>query len=93
PLPGQVAHHEARGDGVAPLPPPHARIMVYAKRGADLRRELKWLGSYRYAVANLGAASPESLAAAYRAIHRDIGFHPRGRLDVPEAMLGEAAAD
>ncbi|MBX3715255.1 MAG: ATP-grasp domain-containing protein [Burkholderiales bacterium] len=72
---------------------PHARIMVYAKRGADLRRELKWLGSYRYAVANLGAASPEALAAAYHAIHRDIGFHPRGRLVVPEAMLGEATAD
>ena len=72
---------------------PRARIMVYPKRGADLRRELKWLGSYRYAVANLGASSPAALAAAYRAIHRDIGFHPRGRLAEPEAATAEAAAD
>ena len=37
---------------------PDARLMLYLKRGASLAREMKWLGSYRYAVLNLGGASP-----------------------------------
>lgn len=73
---------------------PGARIMIYAKRGAELRREMKWLGSYRYGVVNLGAASAAELFAAYARIHRDIGFHPRGRDVAAEAAyLGEPAAD
>ncbi|MGE5616118.1 MAG: ATP-grasp domain-containing protein, partial [Bacillota bacterium] len=36
---------------------PDVHMMIYAKRGADLQRELKWLGSYRYAIFNLGARS------------------------------------
>ena len=75
---------------------PRARIMIYPKRGADLRREMKWLGSYRYGVVNLGAASRIELGAAYEAIHRDIGFHPRSRSRpaTPTAgLLGESAAD
>ena len=54
-----------------------ARIIVYRKRGAALRRELKWLGSYRYAVINLGAATPADLFAAFERIRADIDFHPR----------------
>jgi len=56
----------------------NARLMVYPKRGADLARERKWLGSYRYAVANLGAASAESLVQSARRLHADITFHPWG---------------
>jgi biotin carboxylase len=73
---------------------PGARIMVYPKRGADLRREMKWLGSYRYGVVNLGAGSPGELFAAYGRIHRDFAFHPRGLEDARAgATLGEATAD
>jgi hypothetical protein len=57
-----------------------ARLMVYPKRGANLARERKWLGSYRYAVANMGAASEEALFDAYRRLHADVDFHPAGTM-------------
>lgn len=73
---------------------PASHLMLYPKRGADLRREVKWLGTYRYAVANLAAASPEDLFAGYRRLFADIDFHPAGRA-VPslEQMLAEAPGD
>ncbi len=40
---------------------PEARLMLYLKRGLALAREMKWLGSYRYAVVNMGAASSDDL--------------------------------
>ncbi|MDA0276601.1 MAG: ATP-grasp domain-containing protein [Proteobacteria bacterium] len=40
---------------------PDAAIMLYLKRGQALAREMKWLGSYRYAVINMGAASEDQL--------------------------------
>lgn len=58
---------------------PEARVMIYPKRGADLRRELKWLGSYRYGVFNIGAASVDEMFARFRRICGDIDFHPRGQ--------------
>jgi hypothetical protein len=69
---------------------PGARIQVYRKRGAGLRRELKWLGSYRYAVVNLGAPTLAELFSAFERIRADIDFHPRprsvpGREGVPGA--------
>jgi hypothetical protein len=73
---------------------PAARIMVYRKRGADLRREVKWLGTYRYAIANLAARSPEDLFRAFRGIHDDIDFHPARQLAQGlERMLCEAPGD
>lgn len=57
---------------------PDAHLMVYRKRGADLAREMKWLGSYRYAVFNVGAPSLEDLFARYRRLSAEITFHPRG---------------
>ena len=44
---------------------PEARLMLYLKRGGSLAREMKWLGSYRYAVVNMGAASPADLYQRY----------------------------
>ena len=73
---------------------PGARIMFYPKRGADLRREMKWLGSYRYGVVNLGAGSAGELQGAYDRIHREVAFHPRAReAQRARAALGEASAD
>lgn len=53
---------------------PDARLMLYLKRGASLAREMKWLGSYRYAVLNLGGASPEDLLQRYDDIRRELSF-------------------
>ena len=53
---------------------PDARLMLYLKRGASLAREMKWLGSYRYAVLNLGGASTEDLHQRYDEIRRELSF-------------------
>jgi hypothetical protein len=73
---------------------PDAHVMIYAKRGADLRREMQWLGSYRYGVFNLGAASLEEMFARFHRICADIDFHPRGhRQPDVSLMLAEAHAE
>jgi hypothetical protein len=56
---------------------PDAHVMIYPKRGADLAREMKWLGTYRYGVFNLGADSPDELFARFHRICEQITFHPR----------------
>jgi hypothetical protein len=56
---------------------PDAHLMVYRKRGADLRREMKWLGSYRYGVFNVGAATLEELFGRFQRLCAEIDFHPR----------------
>ena len=57
---------------------PDIHVMVYPKRGADLAREMKWLGSYRYGVFNLGAESTEALFRRFHRLCEQITFHPRG---------------
>ncbi len=44
---------------------PEARLMLYLKHGAALAREMKWLGSYRYAVVNMGARNADDLYRQY----------------------------
>ena len=65
---------------------PDAHVMIYPKRGADLAREMKWLGSYRYGVFNLGADSLDELFARFHRICEQIAFHPRGHR-VPDVAL------
>ena len=55
---------------------PEGHLMVYRKRGADLAREMKWLGSYRYCVFNTGGATLEEMFASFERLVRDIDFHP-----------------
>ena len=57
---------------------PDVHAMIYPKRGADLARELKWLGSYRYAVFNLGAPTVDGLYERFRHLCAEVTFHPRG---------------
>lgn len=45
--------------------------MFYPKRGADLAREMKWLGSYRYGVFNPGANSPREMFARFQRLCDD----------------------
>jgi hypothetical protein len=72
---------------------PETHLMVYPKRGPGLAREMKWLGSYRYAVFNAGGASLEELQARFDALCADIAFHPAGHaaLDAEPrpALLGD----
>ena len=37
---------------------------------------MKWLGSYRYAVLNMGGTSAADLVARYRAACRQLAFDP-----------------
>jgi hypothetical protein len=53
---------------------PEARLMLYLKRGGDLAREMKWLGSHRYAVLNLRGRDRAELYARYRDIRDTLGF-------------------
>lgn len=72
PSPERVRHVQARY--------PDADVMLYLKRGASLAREMKWLGSYRYALINLAGASEEDLFRRYREIRGMLAFD---EADVP----------
>ena len=51
-----------------------ARFMIYIKTGAQLEREMKWLGSYRYAICNLGAPDQPQLFARYHRVKDELAF-------------------
>ena len=70
-----------------------AHVMIYPKRGADLRREMKWLGSYRYGVFNLGAPTLDEMFARFHRICADIRFHPRGHRRPQAALLEDASVE
>jgi len=73
---------------------PDAHVMVYPKRGTDLARELKWLGSYRYAVFNLGAPSLAALHERFGRLSAQATFHPRGhRVAADEPLLERSSGD
>jgi hypothetical protein len=48
--------------------------MLYLKRGGSLAREMKWLGSHRYAVLNLPGRDRTDLYTRYRDIRDTLGF-------------------
>ncbi|MGZ5031771.1 MAG: ATP-grasp domain-containing protein, partial [Usitatibacter sp.] len=74
---------------------PDVHVMIYRKRGADLRREMKWLGSYRYGVFNLGGKNLEALFGRFHRLCGEITFHPRGHRqpDVALLLADSAAGD
>lgn len=53
---------------------PQARLATYFKRGASLAREVKWLGSHRYAVLNLATTDAPELERAYEEICARFGW-------------------
>jgi hypothetical protein len=53
---------------------PDAHLMLYLKRGGQLAREMKWLGSHRYAVVNLRGSDRTDLYARYREVRDTLGF-------------------
>ena len=83
---GEIAALQARH--------PDSHVMIYRKRGADLAREIKWLGSYRYGVFNLGGATLEDMFARFHRICAEITFHPRGhRVPDLDLLLADATGD
>jgi hypothetical protein len=72
---------------------PDARLMLYLKHGADLAREMKWLGSHRYAVLNLAGRDRADLYARYRDIRDTLGFAAHaGPEPAPLWTAGQAPA-
>jgi hypothetical protein len=53
---------------------PEARLEVYAKRGAALQRDLKWLGSHRWALLNLPGRDAQDLRVRYERICSRLGW-------------------
>jgi hypothetical protein len=53
---------------------PDARLQTFIKRGASRSREMKWLGSYRYATVNLGGRNRDDLMRRYDAIYANLSF-------------------
>lgn len=66
---------------------PDARLMLYLKRGASLAREMKWLGSHRYAVLNLGGSDSADLMRRYDTIRRELALD-----EEPDVGIGASAA-
>jgi ATP-grasp domain len=53
---------------------PEARLELYPKCGGALQRDLKWLGSHRWAVLNLPGRDEADLKARYETICRRFGW-------------------
>ncbi len=53
---------------------PDARLIFYLKRGAGLAREMKWLGSHRYAILNLGGRDAADLHQRYESIRSELAL-------------------
>ena len=53
---------------------PDAHLMLYLKQGRGLAREMKWLGSHRYAVLNMGGRTEEELFDKYETVKRRLEF-------------------
>ncbi|HEX4859433.1 MAG TPA: ATP-grasp domain-containing protein [Usitatibacteraceae bacterium] len=53
---------------------PDAFLALFIKTGGGLKREMKWLGSHRYATLNMGAESEPALMEKYRLVKERFGF-------------------
>lgn len=59
---------------------PDAFLAMFIKSGQGLRREMKWLGSHRYATLNMGGASEAELEQKFVQVSNRLGF-PAARKD------------
>ena len=53
---------------------PDALLFTYPKRGHSLERDFKWLGSYRYGIAHLGASDEQQLRIRTLQVSRLLGW-------------------
>ncbi len=56
---------------------PDAFLALFIKSGSGLKREMKWLGSHRYATLNMGGHSDEHLLEKYHAVKQTMEFETR----------------
>lgn len=65
---------------------PDAHLQTYIKHGQSRWREMRWLGSYRYAIVNLGGADRDDLMRRHDEVCRHVSFERRAqRLEAPVA--------
>ena len=63
---------------------PDAHLQTFIKHGQSRWREMRWLGSYRYAIVNLGGADRDDLMRRHDEVCRNVSFDPRApRIEVP----------
>ncbi|MSQ73932.1 MAG: ATP-grasp domain-containing protein [Betaproteobacteria bacterium] len=72
---------------------PEADLMCYFKRGRALARELKWLGSYRYALLNMAGADEEDLLRCYQDICAILGFDDEQAVGARAYLVGDSRED
>jgi biotin carboxylase len=53
---------------------PDAFLAMFIKTGGGLKREMKWLGSHRYATLNMGGESEEHLLEKFQVVRQTFGF-------------------
>ncbi len=53
---------------------PDAFLAMFIKTGGGLKREMKWLGSHRYATLNMGGESEQHLLDKYQTVKQTLGF-------------------
>ena len=53
---------------------PDAFLALFIKTGGGLKREMKWLGSHRYATLNMGGESEHHLAEKFQVVKQTFGF-------------------
>jgi hypothetical protein len=69
---------------------PKAHLFIFTKSGHALKRELKWLESHRYGVANLGGEDTEDIKAQSALASALLGWPnapyvlPQTALEVPD---------
>ncbi|MCC6193067.1 MAG: ATP-grasp domain-containing protein [Burkholderiales bacterium] len=56
---------------------PDAALQTFIKHGNSRWRETKWLGSYRYAIVNLGGTSRDDLEQRFADVCRHVSFERR----------------
>ena len=61
---------------------PDALLHTYIKEGNSRWREVKWLGSYRYAVLNLGGRDRQDMLSRYDNVCKQIRFEKKQDIDV-----------
>jgi len=59
---------------------PDAVLQTFIKQGNSRWREHKWLGSYRYAIINLGGESRDDLERRYADVCRNVSFEHAGKV-------------
>lgn len=71
---------------------PDATLMQYIKPMSGLRHEMRWMGSYRYALVNLGAPDQTELYRRFARIARILGWDDVGARNFAPMLFQSSAA-